>query len=110
MAGLSYPVVLLVTVLAAREGTEKIETYPDGAKHLAYAVNEKGEKSGEFRELFPSGKPKVLATYHDDKLAGPYKEFGEDGKLAVVANYREGMLHGVRQEFAQGKLVREEMW
>ena len=61
---------LPVTHLAAGE---KTENYPEGGKHLVYAVDASGEKNGNYREFFPNGKPKVQATYRHGSLSGSYR-------------------------------------
>lgn len=116
-------------------GIVKVETYPDGAKHLVYDVTADGTKNGSYKELFPDGKSSVAANYVRGKLQGPYKSFfpasakvkisalykngelegkfterSESGQLLHVANYHAGKLHGEKQDFTDGKLTRWELW
>ena len=107
----SFAALLLTCFLAVPLAAEvKTETYPDGAKHLVYAVDADGKRNGNYQEFHPNGKPKVQAVYRHGSLAGAYKEFDAKGKPLVTASYRDGKLHGPRQEFADGHLVKDELW
>ena len=108
---LPFAFLLLALVARPAAGAEaKTENYPDGAKHLIYAVNGKGLKNGSFKEFHPNGKPKTQAVYRHGKLHGMLKAYDEDGKLLLQETYRDGKLHGQRQEFAGKRVVKDEFW
>ena len=125
--------IVLVAATAAGN-TEKVEKYPDGAKHLVYNVGSNGTKNGAYKEFFADGKTAVQATYRDDQLVGAYRSFYPNGKLKISAayrkgeldgkhlefsdsnvllrsaSYRAGKLNGPNQEFVKGQLTKSEFW
>jgi hypothetical protein len=52
------------------------------------------EKIYNYKELYPSGKIKVLSDTINGIFEGNLKEFSENGLLNLSNNYKEGKLHG----------------
>jgi uncharacterized protein YkwD len=72
--------------------------YPDGKTRYKYEIDDKGDKQGSYEEFYPSGKPKIKATYKADKRNGPFKSFHDNGKPHVTAGYKDDELDGAYTE------------
>lgn len=99
---------LFVIALAAAttsRTTEKIETFPDGSKHLVYSVAKDGTKNGPYKEYFPGGKVSVQANYSDDQLDGAYHSYYSSGKVKLATGYRKGQLDGKNVEFTESGTI-----
>ena len=97
--------LLLAFVPVQETGQEegKIEThFPGGEVMERFEVDEKGQKSGNYRRYREDGSVVVTAAYKRDELHGRYAELDASGALVLEALYGGGKRNGYWRTFEDG--------
>jgi hypothetical protein len=90
-------VVCAIALLALVAAKDVVENDDDGKPHLKYQVDGKNRKTGDYAELYPSGKIKIHGSYQADKKTGTWTTSTEDGKVLEVAHCQNDVLDGAYQ-------------
>jgi hypothetical protein len=92
-------------------GQPYVEKFPDGKIKVRFETDMKGQRSGDYLENHPSGKPRIKAHYSGGELTGTFTEYFASGKTKRKEDYKKDQLHGHALEYDEkGKVQRDQVW
>lgn len=83
----------------------KTELYKNGVVKREFQITKDTIKHGYYREYFPNGNLKIVATFFNSKLDSTYLTFYSNGAFAEKLNYSEGFLFGEQRFYFPNGLL-----
>ncbi|MBI1367725.1 MAG: hypothetical protein GC162_03635 [Planctomycetes bacterium] len=90
---IQFRLAALCLIIAASAQAGRVEEKFDNGKiHLEYLTNAQNQKTGFYRERWPTGRLKEQSTYRLDQLDGKRQLWDEKGQLAAEEVWADGVL------------------